>query len=372
MFLAALLALPGARADIKFPVKLQEDGFLAGIWDVGELRISGQPTPAAFRKLAADGVKTVICLRGTEEMNDRTVVDFDESELLKELAITYVHIPVGKAEEYNFSAVKRFAAALENAKSKGKVLLHCTVGWRASYVWGTYLHKFRNYEIDEAIRTAEAMNASANRVELLLGTKVSYETTPKLAQHLKPIKPFANKTISPPRPLFPPKEDAFMDWTVWEMGDVLNGSQPNEQQLKDLVAAKGITTVINIRTAEEMAYVKKETGFDEEAVARQLGLTYVNVPLQALETFTPSNLERIANAIKNSKGRVLLHCNTATRTSSVWAAYLTKYGGVELNEAMKHALAMRLQNPFTDFLEIDLVYKVKSTPMPATCGGGGI
>jgi uncharacterized protein (TIGR01244 family) len=370
--LIAAVALTGSAPppEIRFPEKLPTEGFLAGIWDVGPLRISGQPNPEAFRKLASEGVKTVINLRGTAEMNDRTVVDFDEAKLLKELGMDYVHIPVGEPQEYNFSAVKRFSEALDNAK--GKVLLHCTVAWRASYVWGTYLHRFKNYELDEAIRHATSMNASQNRVESLLGIKMSYSTEERSAQAaLKPIvaPKSLGKTLNAPAAVFAPKEEAFMDWTLWDMGDVLNGSQPNEKQLRDLVTSKGITTVINIRTAAEMSRVK-EQGFDEEAVAKALGLTYVNVPIQTPDSFSPANLKLVADAISASKGKVLLHCQTGTRTSSVWAAYLTKYAGVELNEAMKHASAMRLSNPFEDFLEKSLVYKVKTGPASAGCGGG--
>ena len=371
--LAAFVIGMPITADIHFPQKLDSEGFLAGIWDVGVCRISGQPSPEAFRKLAADGVKTVICLRGTSEMNDRTIVTFDEAELLKELGIDYVHIPVGEPEEYNFSAVQKFKTALDKGKDSGKVLLHCTVAWRASYVWTAYLYKFKNYDLTEAIRHGLAMNASANRVESLLGIKMRYEVTPKKtgAHKFKPVSapPELGKKLHAPNPVAPTNEREYMQWTVWDMGDVLNSSQPNEQQLRDVVTSNGITTVINIRTPEEMAAVK-QNGFDEEAVAKSLGLAYVSIPLQTSASFTPANLDLVAKAIRASKGKVLLHCQTGTRTSSVWAAYLTKFVGVELNEAMSHAEAMRYSNPLEDFLEMDLVYNVKSTTTPISCGGG--
>ena len=365
--------LPGSAGDIRFPEKLPSDGFLAGLWDVGEIRISGQPSQDAFRKLASEGVKTVINLRGTAEMNDRTVVDFDEAILLKELGIEYVHIPVGEPEEYNFGAVRRFKEAFERGKVKGKVHLHCTVAWRASYVWGTYLHKFKGYDLNEAIRHASAMNASQNRVEALLGVSTAYSTTPRSEGGRTP-KPISapkelGRKLQAPKPIVPPRDEDFMGWTVWDLGDVINASQPNESQLREIVASKQITTVINIRTPEEMTRVK-EAGFDEEAVAKALGVTYVSVPMQSPQTFSPTNLKLVADAIAASKGKVLLHCQTGTRTSSLWAAYLTKYAGVELNEAMKHASAMRYSNPFESFLEMDLVYKIKQAPIPTGCGGG--
>ncbi|MEO7454380.1 MAG: sulfur transferase domain-containing protein [Fimbriimonadales bacterium] len=358
-------------SDIHFPEKLSTEGFQAGIWDVGPCRVSGQPRPEAFRKLAAEGVKTVINLRGTAEMNDRTIVDFDEAKLLGELGIHYVHIPVGEPHEYSPAAIRKFNEAMEKAKGKGKILLHCTVAWRASYVWGTYLHKFKGYALTDAIRHALAMNASQNRVESLLGITVEYSTAPKNEMPPKSISApnGMGKKLHAPTAVFAPNDAAYMDWTLWDMGDVMNGSQPNEKQLRDLVASKGITTVINIRGPQEVEAVK-QNGFDEEAVASSLGLTYVSVPMQSPASFSPANLKLVADAIAASKGPVLLHCQTGTRTSSVWAAYLTKFAGVGLDDAMGHGEAMRYSDPFESFLEMDLVYKVKKGPSLPGCGGG--
>lgn len=353
---------------IKFPVKLDRAGYLGGFWDVGACYVSGQPTEDAFRKLAEEGVKTVICLRGVEEMNDRSMVTFDEAAFLKGLNITYIHIPVGTEAEYSPAAIDKFAKAIGEAK--GKVLLHCTVAWRASYVWANYLHKYQKMSLDESIKVGESMNMTVNRVGALLGSEISYDQAPKkTGSPAKISKPASGNKLSltAPKPFIGPDPNSYMAFTAWDLGDVINASQPDEAQLKSL-ASKGVKTIINIRTKEEMDGVKRETSFDEEAVAKSLGMTYVNIPIQAGDTFTPKNLALIHEALQNSTGRTLFHCFTANRTSTIWVAYLVKYYGVPLNDAVRHGTAMRFNNVFESFLGDELVYKIKPGAKKPGCG----
>lgn len=158
--IAALLffAAPAlAEEPIKFPEKLQRTDFQVVIADAGPLYIAGQPSEAALRDLASKGVKTVINLRTQREMDNRQQVPFDEAALLKELGLTYVHIPLGGQDTpYTPEAVEKFASALEGADSK--VLLHCTVAWRASHIWAAYLVKHKGYTLEEAKRHAAAIN----------------------------------------------------------------------------------------------------------------------------------------------------------------------------------------------------------------------
>jgi uncharacterized protein (TIGR01244 family) len=162
LFAAALLMLSApAFADepIKFPQKLPRTDFQAVIADAGPLYIAGQPTEAALRELVASGVKTIINLRTQPEMNNRRAVPFDEEAVLKELGVTYVHIPLGGPDTpYTPEAVEKFAAAFEAGQKDGKVLLHCTIAWRASHMWAAYLVRHKGYTLDEAIRQTDAIN----------------------------------------------------------------------------------------------------------------------------------------------------------------------------------------------------------------------
>jgi len=139
------------------PVSLDITGlFQAKFASVGsDLFIGGQPTEKALRDLKARGVTTVINLRMPEEM---TQIGFDEAALLKELGVNYVHIPMrGSAENpYGPKQLDQFAAAI--AAADGKVLLHCTVAWRASHIWAAYLIRDRAVPVATALAQTRSIN----------------------------------------------------------------------------------------------------------------------------------------------------------------------------------------------------------------------
>ena len=139
------------------PVNLDITGlFQAKFASVGsDLFIAGQPTEKALRDLKARGVTTVINLRMPEEMKQ---VGFDEAALVKELGMTYVHIPMrGSAENpYGPRQLDQFAAAM--AAADGKVLLHCTVAWRASHLWAAHLIRDRGVPVASALAQTRSIN----------------------------------------------------------------------------------------------------------------------------------------------------------------------------------------------------------------------
>ena len=85
-------------------------------------------------------------------------VPFDEAALVKELGMEYVYLPMRGTPElpYSPAAVKSFAAAMSGAK--GKVLLHCTIAWRASHLWAAYLIQNRDVPVATALEQARMIN----------------------------------------------------------------------------------------------------------------------------------------------------------------------------------------------------------------------
>jgi len=152
------LAGPRPTGGVPAPVALDTRGqFQDKFARVGDdVFISGQPTERALRDLRAQGVTTVVNLRTPEEMSTR--VPFDEAALIKNLGIEYVYIPVrGNAEfPYSPAALKSFATAMSGAK--GKVLLHCTIAWRASHMWAAYLIEYRGVPPATALQQARMIN----------------------------------------------------------------------------------------------------------------------------------------------------------------------------------------------------------------------
>jgi len=151
------------------PVRVEGfDGVQNGVYRDGRLLIGGQPDEAALQKFKDLGVTAVVNLRTPAEMDDRERVPFDEAAAVLKLGMEYVHIPLGGADHpYDTRAVETFATVLEN--HSGPVLLHCTVAWRASYLWAAYLIMNQGYPLDEAVERGEAIAISPPPLEGLLG-----------------------------------------------------------------------------------------------------------------------------------------------------------------------------------------------------------
>lgn len=157
-----------------FPEKLDPDGFTGVLVQIDSIYISGQPEEASFEMLKAKGVTMVVNLRTEKEMNDRDRVPFDEKQVVEDLGMSYVHIPLGGDEHpYTREALDTFADKL--AAAEGKVLLHCTVAWRASHMWAAYLIAYKDFPSAKAIEYAKAINFGSYPLEGLLGKKMIIE-----------------------------------------------------------------------------------------------------------------------------------------------------------------------------------------------------
>jgi uncharacterized protein (TIGR01244 family) len=160
-----------SQDSVSFPVKLDNTGFHEVFAKVGDLYISGQPSVESFSMLKSEGVTTIINLRTPSEMDNRESVPFDEKVVVDSLGMQYIHIPLGGTEfPYTNEALLKFADAID--KADGKVLLHCTVGRRASNMWAAYLIQFKGFEPNKAIEYAKAVNFGEWSLEGLLGKKM--------------------------------------------------------------------------------------------------------------------------------------------------------------------------------------------------------
>jgi uncharacterized protein (TIGR01244 family) len=154
---AQRLTGPHPTGPIPVPVLLDTTGlFNARFAKVGDdLFIAGQPTARGLRDLKGRGVTTIVNLRTPPEMSR---VGFDEAALAAELGMNYVYLPVRGDTAYPYSekALAGFTSAMQSAN--GKVLLHCTVAWRASHLWAAYLINARGLAPDTAIVNAHVIN----------------------------------------------------------------------------------------------------------------------------------------------------------------------------------------------------------------------
>lgn len=153
---------PGKTGPVPNPVPLDITGlFQEKYASVGDdMFIGGQPTEKALRELKAKGVTTVVNLRMPQEMEQ---IGFDEAGLLKELGIKYVHIPMRGSPEnpYGPKQLDQFTEVMNTAT--GKVLLHCTVAWRASHMWGAYLIRERKMPVATVVEQVRSINLRDDR-----------------------------------------------------------------------------------------------------------------------------------------------------------------------------------------------------------------
>ena len=155
---AQMLTGPASTVAPPNPVPLDTTGmFRDKLVKVGDdVFIGGQPTEKALRELRAQGVMTVVNLRTPPEMTRS--VNFDEAALVQSLGMRYVYLPMrgDTAFPYTPQAVKALAAAMQ--ETHGKLLLHCTIAWRASHLWAAYLIQERHVPEETALAQTRAIN----------------------------------------------------------------------------------------------------------------------------------------------------------------------------------------------------------------------
>jgi uncharacterized protein (TIGR01244 family) len=134
----------------------------------GRVYIGGQPSEAALARLRELGVTAVVNLRTPSEMDDRTQVPYDEAEAVDRLGMEYVWVPLGGEEHpYTPDAVDTFVQVLD--RHEGRVFLHCTMGWRASYLWVAYLVRSEGFALGDALARGRAIAIGPSPLEGLLG-----------------------------------------------------------------------------------------------------------------------------------------------------------------------------------------------------------
>ena len=105
---------------------------------------SGQPSKQELQLVANDGVKRVIFLA----LTDSHMAIKHEDSLVKDLGMSYVHIPVD-FQKPNLTDFQTFVALMQ-MQPDTKTLLHCQVNLRASTFSFLYRTLFLNVPIAQA------------------------------------------------------------------------------------------------------------------------------------------------------------------------------------------------------------------------------
>lgn len=110
-------------------------------------------------------------------------------------------------------------------------------------------------------------------------------------------------------------------------------AQPNEAALREL-KDKGVKTIINLRAPSE----DRATFNREKKLARELGMTFHNIPMTGKE-FSPEAVDEVYKVYKEAKkdGRVLLHCSSGNRAAAWLGAHLFRHDGFSKEKSMSIA-----------------------------------
>lgn len=115
---------------------------------------------------------------------------------------------------------------------------------------------------------------------------------------------------------------------------IVVSAQPTADDLRQW-SERGVSTVLNLRTPEEMAD-RSRVPFDEAALAAELGLDYRAHPIDGkAHPFSPAAVDAFAEALARSEGKLLVHCATGVRAGWLYAAYAVKHQGVSPEDALR-------------------------------------
>lgn len=109
---------------------------------------------------------------------------------------------------------------------------------------------------------------------------------------------------------------------------LLTGGQPEAAAWKHL-AAEGVTTVINLRPADEMA------GRDEAAEVAAAGMWYRQIPVAGAAGITTENANALWTAIAQAPGKVVVHCASGNRVGALLALGAAQQGGMDSQQALQ-------------------------------------
>ncbi len=154
---AALLGLFGCttvQREIEIaeaaPVEALAEEF-NNIYSSGEIFFAGIPTAAGLEAMKDRGVRTIVCTKTPEWVDEK--MGLSERELAESLGMRIVYIPISP-NSFDSRDVDRFADLLDH--NDGPMLIHCGSSNTVGGLWAAYLHRERGVELDRAIALGEA------------------------------------------------------------------------------------------------------------------------------------------------------------------------------------------------------------------------
>jgi len=137
---------------------------------------------------------------------------------------------------------------------------------------------------------------------------------------------------------------------LYKAGNIYLAGQPSKALFIDL-KNQGLSMVINLRTDEEMKEHTAKDYNEEEFLRNELiGYAHLSVGTR----YDPALVDRIAEIISGTRGKVMIHCRSAARATNVWMGWLIRYKGYSLDEAVKLGKMARYSFPLEEILDREI------------------
>ncbi|MBD2056603.1 hypothetical protein H6F88_11365 [Oculatella sp. FACHB-28] len=119
--------------------------------------------------------------------------------------------------------------------------------------------------------------------------------------------------------------------------DLAIAGQPAPDKLPQLVE-EGYRSVVNLRSPDEAGFWN-----DEQIQIEQLGLRYVNYPIQSSH-LTPETALRLIQQISDLPKPMLVHCDTGIRSSVIALMQVAMKQGMRTEDAFQKVIKLGLLN----------------------------
>lgn len=120
---------------------------------------------------------------------------------------------------------------------------------------------------------------------------------------------------------------------------------------------KGVQSIINLRTEKENSEFASGA-FKEENLARELGFTYHNLPIDGTKDYTPEKLKAFSDLLTRDN-IILIHCASAGRVTEFFMAYLITRQGYTIDEATAVGRKLRFSLPLEKLLGAEISLGIK-------------
>ncbi len=138
-----------------------------------------------------------------------------------------------------------------------------------------------------------------------------------------PAQETANAPTAEPQPLVGYTD--LLPNGVEPLPGVVAGGQPTREQL-DEAAARGLRTVINLRTQGESDIGRRQV--------EARGMAYVALPIAGAEGLTADNAAALQLALTAAEHPVMVHCGSGNRVGALFALRAHYFDGASAEEAM--------------------------------------